>query len=561
VDEALQEMEAAGFAERLWQRDAGLWKTDEAGKEIIANALGWLTLDSVMAGRAQEMASLADEVRREGFDRVVLLGMGGSSLAPLVLAETFGAAAGYPKLDVLDSTDPVAIERVERPLDPDKTLFIVSSKSGSTIEPISLFEYFHDMLGVLIKGQVGAHFVAITDAGSSLEALSRERGFRRLFLNPPDVGGRYSALSYFGLVPASLAGIDVSRLLDEAGVVSGAIGPDTAIRENPALVLGATLGALARVGRDKVTFLLSGEVESFGLWIEQLIAESTGKQGRGLVPITGEPGRDAAAYGADRVFISIETGDGEAGLDDRLNALAEASHPVIRFGLKDVYGLGGQFLLWEAATAAAGFLLGINPFDQPDVESAKRLARARLNRGGERDGGAAAPGSEIKAEWGAMRIGDPTIERMREAGYDGNDIHRAVAAFLSLVKDGSYIGLLAYYDPEDEGAGAVLASIRAALGASTGAATQFGFGPRYLHSTGQLHKGGPDSGVFIIFTHVSRAELKVPGSEFGFAELESAQARGDVDALEAAGRPVLHLEMKDASAETLARAALLFKAR
>ncbi|MCL4874478.1 bifunctional transaldolase/phosoglucose isomerase [bacterium] len=540
VSEALQEVGSENFLERLWAKDPTLWKTGPEDRKLIKDALGWVALAEMMDDHIGEIEGFAKEVKEAGFRDAVLLGMGGSSLAPLVFAEAFGSAPGYPRLTVLDSTDPEAVSSVAKAIDPERTLFIVSSKSGSTIEPLSLFEFFHEKLSSGMGEAAGKNFIAITDPGTPLEGFARKYGFRKLFTNPSDIGGRFSVLSYFGLVPAGLIGMDLTMLLEHASRVEAAVHP-CATDENPVLMLGAALGTLGRLGRDKLTFFISKEIAPFGMWLEQLIAESTGKEGKGLVPVVGEPLGSAESYGNDRVFISITLGEEDAGRGRALKRLAEDGHPVIDFRLEGKYELGGEFLRWEIATAVAGQILGINPFDQPDVELAKKLAISRLNSIGKPDG-LKPPGVGTEAERFGVRLGRNTFDKL---GAVDSDPGKMLREFVGLVGAGDYIGLLAYYNPSDAGIGAGLESLRRTLREMTGAAVQLGYGPRYLHSTGQLHKGGPRSGVFLILCHRPGDDIKVPGSNFSFSELELSQAYGDMEALDSKGLRVALIDMKD----------------
>lgn len=547
VSESVDEVHGENFFERLWAKDPTLWKTGHEEKKLIKNALGWVALPFLMDEHIDEINEFVKEVSAAGFKDVVLLGMGGSSLAPLVFATTFGKTPGFPELIVLDSTDPEALRSVEERIDLERTLFIVSSKSGSTIEPLSLFEYFHEELGRIKGAESGRNFIAITDPGTPLEGFSRKFRFRKLFINPKDVGGRFSALSYFGLVPAALMGVDLSRLLEAASRVEAAVQPCASSTENPVIMLGASLGTLGLQGRDKLTFLLSKEIESFGMWIEQLIAESTGKEGKGLVPLTNEPLGAPASYSNDRVFISITLGREEKATADSLRALAAAGHPVIDFKLQDVYELGGEFLRWEVATSIAGQILGINPFDQPDVELAKKLAITRLNQAGTEESGKP-PGIEVSGDGFRLYLGKTAFSRMTLADHDPG---KAIKEFLGLIKQGDYVGIMAYYDPSDLALAREFTDLRRILRDKTKAATQFGYGPRYLHSTGQLHKGRPDCGVFLIFCHEPKNDFKVPGSAFSFSQLELSQAFGDMEALDSKGSRVALIGLKDPGPESL----------
>ncbi len=558
VNRAITEMAEKEFIHRLWSKDPALWKKTPGERKQITDSLGWLKLPEFMETHMDAINAFAVEIKDSGFRDVVLLGMGGSSLAPIVLNKTFGPKEGYPVLTVLDSTDPGAIKAVEEKIDIHETLFIVSSKSGSTIEPLSFFEYFYDRLYKLSGEDAGKNFAAITDPGTPLEGFARKYRFRKVFLNPHDVGGRFSALSYFGLVPAALAGIDISRLLYHASCVSAATQPCVIPSENPAVSLGTALGTLASEGIDKVTFFLSKEISSFGLWAEQLLAESTGKEGKGLVPITDEPIGGAECYGADRVFVYIGVGNPDEKTSGLMKTLEAAGHPVITSRLEDAYEIGGEFLRWEVATAAAGAVLGINPFDQPDVEISKKNAVARLARG--KDMGGTMPGVTLEGAEFRVSFGKAAFKRLKKAGIKpDSDIKKAMSGFVSLIGAGDYVGLLVYYNPWDAKASDILASLRPLLRDSTKAATQFGWGPRYLHSTGQLHKGGANKGVFFIFTHESPAEAKVPSSDFSFPELELSQAIGDMEALDSKDRRVVVFNLKDPEATTLEEAVNLIR--
>ncbi len=537
-DEAVRKAGADGFAARLLERDATLWKEDEADRALIENALGWLGLPGLMAGRLGEIGSLVSEVREEGYTDAVLLGMGGSSLAPLVMAGAFGHAEGYPALTVLDSTDPVAVERVRKSVT-RKTLFIVSSKSGSTVEPNTLFRFFYEVIKGLSVEEPGRNFIAITDPGSSLEALSRDLSFRRVFLNPPDVGGRFSALSFFGLVPAALIGVDTGWLLEGA-----ARALEDGIEEG--VRLGAALGAAALAGRDKVTLFTTERLPAFGLWVEQLLAESTGKEGRGLIPVTGEPLGEPSDYGSDRVFVDVRMEGGDAP-EEGLSALQEAGHPVVRIVLDGPQDLGFEFMRWEAATALAGRMLGINPFDQPDVESAKVLARARLEQKSPPPPGVLFREGQVKIYLGEKALGAPGVESaLEESGMSA-----ALSALFENMREGEYFALLTYYSIFDAEAEARRAELQALLMRSTRHAVQAGFGPRYLHSTGQIHKGGPNKGVFLIFTHAAPPDVEVPGAEYTFSGLELSQAYGDMEALTQKGRRAVLFEANSPAAGAL----------
>ncbi len=489
---ALQQLTASGFVRRLLEKDPTLWHGDQAA---IANRLGWLTVPQTMRGRLPELTAFAADVRQTGFERVVLLGMGGSSLAPEVMSGTFGRAAGYPSLLLLDTTDPATIANAERSLDLQRTLFVVSSKSGATTETASLQRHFADKCP-----RPHANFIAITDPGTPLADQAKADGFRRVFLNPPDVGGRFSALSYFGLVPAAATGIDVSRLLNSADV--------TDVRT--AVELGAMLGSLTLAGRDKVTFVATPSLRGFGAWAEQLLAESTGKFGKGIVPVDGEPIGAPGVYGDDRVFVYLRL-DGESGPEAELRALEAAGNPLITITLADRYDLGGELLRWEIATAAAGAVLGINPFDEPNVAEAKERTGEILRQG-------AADG------------------RTRAAGV------AEVSALLESARPGDYIAVLAYA-PRTSEHDHLLTRLRVAVRDRTRLATSVGYGPRYLHSTGQLFKGGPGTGIFLQMVADDAIDLPIPGATYTFGALKRAQALGDLQALESRGRRVLRVDL------------------
>ncbi|MEB2284847.1 MAG: transaldolase [Polyangiaceae bacterium UTPRO1] len=519
VQATLAAMDAARLPERLWKQDPTLWKADDPTHQAeIAARMGWLDVADLMLGKVDELTAFADEVRAAGFTRAVLCGMGGSSLAPEVLRRTFGVAKGHVDVQVLDSTDPAAVAARERWSDPAKTLYIVSSKSGSTTEPNVFFQYFYDRVRKAHGDQAGRHFVAITDPGTAMEARARAHGFRRVFLARPEIGGRYSALSHFGLVPAALMGIDVAKLLQRAKRMMLACGPTIPAARNPGLYLGAVIGALAKAGRDKLTFIVDRKVDTFGYWLEQLIAESTGKEGTGVVPVEGEPVGRPDAYGRDRVFAYIRL-DGSQ--ERAVQSLARAGHPVVAFRLKDAYDLGGEFLRWEIATAAAGWVLGIDPFDQPNVQESKdntvRLLQVYRDSGALPD-----PGGVVSV--------------------NATDFARRLEAHLKLVRKGDYIAVTAYVERTGERE-QILRQIRAALRDRSRNATTVGYGPRFLHSTGQLHKGGAANGVFIQLSAEPGEDLAIPGEAFSFATLEAAQALGDYQSLAARGRRVLRVSL------------------
>jgi transaldolase/glucose-6-phosphate isomerase len=541
VEERLRLLEDEGFGRRLWAKDAGLWKSGPDNGAAIRNRLGWLGAAESMLEHGDALRAFGAEVKDAGFQRAVLLGMGGSSLAPEVFQRTFGPAPGCPDLAVLDTTDPAAILALERDLDLARTLFIVSSKSGTTTETLALFRYFFDKVQRVKASRAGENFVAITDRGTPLERLAAENGFRRCFLNAADIGGRFSALSYFGLVPAAVLGVDVERLLDGAEAITQASASCVPSADNPGIWLGAILGELAKAGRDKVTLVASPALAAFGPWGEQLLAESTGKDGRGLIPIDREALAGPDAYGSDRLFVHLSSGGGQPdGVDQKLRALEAAGHPIIRVRLKDAYDLGREFFRWEVATATAGALLEVNPFDEPNVQESKENTSRVLKQG--LDGPA-----PLLREDGLTLYADKDMasDLGRAAGVG---LAAAFAAHLQRGRPGDYLALMAYL-PSWPAHDDALQAIRLRLRDRLRLATTLGYGPRFLHSTGQLHKGGPDKGLFIQLTVDDPEELPIPGEPYGFSTLKQAQALGDLLSLQDRGRRVVRVHLgRDAAA-------------
>jgi RpiB/LacA/LacB family sugar-phosphate isomerase len=520
VAAALERLEQEAAGARLWKKDASLWSRVPAVQATIANRLGWLEAPAAMRRHLPALLEFATSVRAQGIRDVVLLGMGGSSLAAEVFAHTFGAARGCPSLTVLDTTDPGAIRSVQARLSLAHTLFLVSSKSGTTAEMLALYRFFRAEVE-RATAEPGAHFAAITDAGTALERLATEARFRQTFLNPADIGGRFSALSYFGLVPAALIGVELGRLLDRAEAMvascSGAVAAD-----NPGLRLGATMGGLAAAGRDKITLLLSEPIRALGAWLEQLLTESTGKEGRGLVVVHEEPPGSPRRYGDDRVFVGVTLGADPA-LGGVLDELEASGHPVVRLALADPHDLGAEFVRWQVATAAAAILLQVNPFDEPNVAQAKDATQAALATYREQG---------RLPEWPA-------------------DSPEDVARVLRQARPGDYVALLAFLTPEPATT-AALQSLRALLRDRTGLATTVGFGPRYLHSTGQLHKGGPPTPILLVLSGEGEP-LPIPGERYGFGTLKMAQALGDLATLRAAHRRALWIPLGAQPAEAIAR--------
>ena len=495
----LQKLEQDGFARRLWEHDATLWKSDPAHKKIISAALGWLDVPSDVRDELDDLRQFCAEVRAEGYTDAVLLGMGGSSLAPEVLRTTFGVARGYLDLHVLDSTDPAAVLALSQTLDLGRSLFIVASKSGGTTETASFAAFFFERLQELCGAEAGRHFVAITDEGTSLQRQAVEQDFRAVFVNPSDIGGRYSALSFFGLVPAALTGLDLDHLLDHAVDMVESCGPQRPAAENPGLMLGAALGELALSGRDKLTLLASPTIVSFGAWVEQLIAESTGKEGTGILPVDREPAGAVAAYGDDRAFVYLRlVSEPDAAQDQLARDLAAAGQPVITLELEEVGELGGEFFRWEVATAVAGAILGIDPFDQPNVQESKDNSKRLLD---EYESMGRLP--EEAPEPGDAPISLPVGDAALPA---------VLRAFLGQAQAGDYVALQAYVCP-GEAVWAELQRARSLVRDRLRLATTLGYGPRYLHSTGQYHKGGPNRGVFLQLVGHDPLDAAIPGRQ------------------------------------------------
>jgi glucose-6-phosphate isomerase len=530
VAERLALWEEEGVADRLWARDGTLWSASGKDPDEVAGWLGWLDLPDAMASRADECARLARDVRADGYTRAAVLGMGGSSLAPELFSRVFGGPSATERgmeLRILDSTHPDAVRGFREWAQSARTLFCVSSKSGSTTEPNAFHAAMSDVAPAL-------DFVAITDPGSSLADLARAQEFRAIVDGRPDVGGRYSALSAFGLLPAALVSVDLERLLASARAMGEACRQGAA---NPGLRLGAWMGEAAASGRDKLTILTSPLLASFGDWAEQLVAESTGKAGVGIVPIVDEPLREPRDYADDRCFVLVTTAQEHDARREALAAgLESAGHPVMRIGLQDAYALGGEFLRWEVATAAGGIVLGIDPFDQPNVQESKDATR-RLLESYRRDGSLPVP-APVVAEAGVAAFADSTMLD-EPVTVDG-----ALRSLFGSVGAGDYVAILAYL-PSDPDTEERLQEARAGIGRALGAATMLGFGPRFLHSTGQLFKGGPPSGVFLQVTAEPRRDLPIPGWEESFGTLIAAQALGDLESLQQRGRRVLRLHFAE----------------
>jgi glucose-6-phosphate isomerase len=546
VQEGLAALAAADVGERLWAADPTLWKPDDdAHQKIVANALGWLSVFEGVRDEIDGLRDFVDDLRAEGYRSAVLLGMGGSSLAPEVMREILGTRPGYLDLHVLDSTDPAAVAAVEAAVDLESTLFVVASKSGGTTETACFHAYFHQRLLELEGEHAGLHFVAITDEGSSLEQEALDEGFRAIFLNPGDIGGRYSALSFFGMVPAALMGVDLERLLDGVRATAVACGPDVPVGQNPGLRLGAAMGELALRGRDKLTLVFAPPLAPLGAWVEQLVAESTGKEGTGILPVDLEGLGPPGLYGDDRVFVGLRlAGAADAGMAAALEALRDAGNPVLDHEIAAADDLGGEFLRWEIAVATAGHVLGIDAFDQPNVQESKDITKELL-------GDYAATGrllaeSADDAHRVAYAVGD-------------EDLPAALRAFLGQAAVGDYVALQAYVAP-GQAVWDQLQAVRLQLRDGLRVATTLGYGPRYLHSTGQLHKGGPNKGLFLQLLGDDPDDVEISGRPYSFSVLKRAQARGDLTALQEHGRRALRVCLGDDVPAGLARLAELVAA-
>jgi transaldolase/glucose-6-phosphate isomerase len=525
VQHRLRLLETEKFCTRLWRKDPSLWKADPQAQQAIADSLGWLHVAEKMAGSVAELTDFAREVRQAGFKSVVHMGMGGSSLAPLALQRTFPPGEKGLPLTVLDTTDPATIQQIEGE-DLSQKLFIVASKSGTTAEPQAFMDYFYERLKATKGEKAGENFVAITDPGSLLARQAKERCFRRTFLNFADIGGRYSALSYFGLAPAALMDLDVAQLLDRALRMLHACASCVPLKDNPGISLGAALGDLALAGRDKVTFIVPRVLDSLGMWLEQLLAESTGKEGKGLLPVAGEPLGPPEFYGPDRVFAYFRLhNEVEEAQESAVAALKAAGQPIITIQMTDRYDLAQEFFRWEVVTATAGAVLGINAFDQPNVQESKdntnrllRVVQEEKKLPEEKESLAAGPLSFY------VQDGAPLADFLRQA------------------RPGDYLALLAYLT-ETPGVDRALEELRLILRDQLRLATTLGYGPRYLHSTGQLHKGGPNTGLFLELTADDPQDLPVPGKPYTFGVFKRAQALGDLESLRRHGRRALRIHL------------------
>ncbi len=534
----LEDWGADQKTERLWSGDASLWTgSDEGGW------LGWLRIVDDQLADLGPLRAISEEVKVAGFSHVLLLGMGGSSLCPEVMAATFGRIEGFPEFSVLDSTDPAQIETFEKRVDLSKTVFVVSSKSGTTLEPGILMEYFFDRVREITgEDGPGSRFIAVTDPGSRLEEVAERRHFRRIFYGHPNIGGRYSALSNFGMVPAALMGVDVARFLGRASEMVRACADPVPPGENPGLVLGAILGAAGECGLDKVTLVASPGLSGLGAWLEQLIAESTGKSGRGLIPVDHERLGPPEVYGDDRLFVYIRLNPSADRLqDEAVDALERKGHPVVRIPVEEAYDLGQEFFRWEFAVAVAGSILGIHPFNQPDVEASKAEAQ-RLTVDCERTG-RATPAAALFEQGGLKLVADETnAETLKKAAGGDPSLQDCLKAHLDRLGPGDYFALLAHLERNGDHE-AALQAIRHAVRDGKRVATCLGFGPRFLHSTGQAFKGGPNSGVFLQVTCDDSCDLPVPGKGYSFGAVKAAQALADFQVMTGRGRRALRVHL------------------
>ena len=537
ISPVITRAERENVVSRIWTKDVALWKSEEAHQRTIRKSLGWLNAPLEISKVANELMAFADEIRGSGeFDAVMLSGMGGSSLCPEVLRQIFGARQGYPPFFVLDSTDPDVIAAFAKQVDVTRCLFIIASKSGTTTEPLAFYKYWYSQVAQA-KPNPGDSFVAITDPETPMVGMATEKKFRRIFLSRPDIGGRYSAFTYFGMVPAVLMGVEIKQLLERATRMAAACSVETKIQDNPGARLGAIMGECGKIGRDKLTLVTDERVAALGLWIEQLVAESTGKEGKGILPVNQEPLGSPAVYNDDRLFVSISVGEPGQETQKRLHELKSAGHPIVHRILKDSYDLGAEFFLWQFATAFAGWCLGINPFNQPNVQESKIATKELLEQYVKK--------GTLSDEKPLVSAGTLTVyANHSHSDLPPNSVLEALRDHLAGIKIGDYIALLVYIEQTQE-IEKLLQRIRTYLRDSTKCATTIGYGPRFLHSTGQLHKGGPDTGVFLQLTAPDNLDISIPTESYTFSILKQAQALGDFRALTSHKRRAIRVDLEN----------------
>ncbi|MHB1000567.1 MAG: hypothetical protein ACYC27_15110 [Armatimonadota bacterium] len=546
VDYALGALAEQAFTRRLAEKDATLWKQGPEGIKVINNRLGWINIAEVMQERTAEINSFVNGITADGFTHAVLMGMGGSSLSPEVSRLTFGIKPGHPNLTVLDTTDAYTLIETDEKIDPAKTLFIVATKSGTTVETLSAYEHYYEMVKKIKGDKVGKNFIAITDPGTPLETETKEKNFRQLFTNFGNIGGRYSALSYFGLIPAAVIGVDIDLLLKRAIVMSEMSAPGTDPADSPGVALGTIMAELAMEGRNKLTLLMSPEIGSFGYWVEQLVAESTGKNGTGIIPVEDELPAAPEHYGDDRLFVYMRLSGGQNDeLDAIVKSLEHTGQPVVQITLDDVYDLGQEYLRWEIATATACALLGVNAFDELNVKESKDNTNRLLEEF--RQNGKLPEEAPVVDENGIKLFCDDitrsALDTIRTAGpYSDDSMLSYIAAHLDQFQPGNYFALMAFIrmSPKIDG---IFQCMRGHIRDAFDAATTLGYGPRFLHSTGQLHKGGPNTGIFIQFTADDVQDVPIPGQQFGFSVLKQAQAMGDAIALQSKGCRLIRIHL------------------
>ncbi len=544
VKSTIADWQSAGKMKRLWDRDASLWTGADEAKW-----LGWLDIVEEQLAQHDQLMKIRNDSQLGRFQDILLLGMGGSSLCPEVLQMTFGRQPGFPRMHVLDSTDPAQVKSFEHQIDVSKTLFIVSSKSGSTLEPNIFKQYFFERTKQAVGAlAVGSHFIAVTDPGSKMQQVAEGDRFRHVAFGRASIGGRYSALSNFGMVPAAVMGIDTKKFLERAAEMVRACGAGVDVAENPGAVLGIILGSAALAGRDKITIVTSPGISDLGAWMEQLIAESTGKIGKGIIPVDREHLAAPDVYGKDRVFAYVRLTSGpDAEQDAKVDAIEKAGHPVVRISMADTYDLGAEFFRWEMATAVAGAIIGINAFNQPDVEASKIVTKSLTSEYEEKG---SLPAEQPVVEDGGIKLftDEKNAAELAKASGGEKTLASYIKAHLARIKAGDYFAVLGYIqmDAEHEDA---LQILRHLVRDKKGVATCLGFGPRFLHSTGQAYKGGPNSGVFLQITCDDAVELPVPGQKFTFGVVKAAQARGDFQVLADRGRRALRVHLgKDVKA-------------